>query len=85
MSNADKAALELSDKLRKDLLDLCGCYHVASTQLESYQDAIKLMEEMIAEALAALSLTTFETEKLIFTRFETELVIEVKGEQCALH
>jgi len=85
MSNADKAVLELSDKLRKDLLDICGCYHVANTQLESYQDAIDLMEQMIGEALAALSLTSFETENYYFTRFETELVIEVKGEQCALH
>tara|TARA_R100001440_G_scaffold27167_1_gene44682 strand:+ start:308 stop:565 length:258 start_codon:yes stop_codon:yes gene_type:complete len=85
MSNADKAALELSDRLRKDLLDLCGFYHVASTQLGRYQKAINEMEEMIGEALAALSLTSFETENYYFTLFETELVIEVKGEQCALH
>ena len=85
MSNADKAALELSDKLRKDLLDLCGFYHVASTQLESYKKAISEMEEMIGEALAALSLTTFETENHCFTQFENELLIEEKGKQCALH
>ena len=85
MSDVDRVAAELSAKFRKDLLDLCGFYYVASTQLEHYKAAIGEMEEMIGEALASLSLTTFETEKLIFTRFETELVIEVKGEQCALH
>ena len=85
MNSADKAASELSDRLRKDLLDLCGYYYVASTQLESYQNAIQEMEEMIGEALAALSLTTFETEKLTFTRFETELHIEEKGAKCDLH
>ena len=85
MSKADKAALELSDKLRKDLLDLCGYYHVATKQLESYQKAISEMEEIIGEALASLSMTTFETEKYHFTRFENELLIEEKGEQCALH
>lgn len=85
MSNADKAALELSDRLRKDLLDLCGFYYVASTQLSAYENAISEMEEMIGEALAALSLTTFETEKLTFTRFETELLIEPKGAKCDLH
>ena len=85
MSNADKAALELSDKMRRDLLDLCGYYHTATKQVESYKKAISEMEEMIGEALAPLSMTTFETEKHCFTRFDNELLIEEKGEQCALH
>tara|TARA_R100001440_G_scaffold21063_4_gene34820 strand:- start:838 stop:1095 length:258 start_codon:yes stop_codon:yes gene_type:complete len=85
MNDADRAALELSDKLRKDLLDLCGFYYVANTQLSAYEKAIREIEELIGEALASLSLTTFETEKLIFTRFGSELLIEEKGEKCALH
>lgn len=85
MNGADKTVLELSDKLRKDLLDLCGFYFVAKSQLEGYENQLNEMEQMIAEALSSLGMTTFETEKLVFTRFETELVIEVKGEQCALH
>tara|TARA_Y100000310_G_C20447974_1_gene699341 strand:+ start:599 stop:856 length:258 start_codon:yes stop_codon:yes gene_type:complete len=85
MSDVDRVAEELSDKFRKDLLDLCSFYYVATTQLEHYKAAISEMEEMIGEALASLSLTTFETEKLTFTRFETELLIEPKGAKCDLH
>lgn len=85
MSEVDRIASELSDKFRKDLLDLCGFYYAAKVQQEDYQEQLNKIEQMIAQALSLLSLTTFETEKLVFTRFETELIIEVKGEQCALH
>mgnify|MGYP001378167412 CR=1 FL=1 len=85
MNEVDRVAAELSDKFRKDLLDLCSFYYAAKVQQESYEETVTKIEEMIGEALSLLSLTTFETEKLVFTRFEKELVIEVKGEQCALH
>lgn len=85
MSEVDRVAAELSDRFRRDLLDLCGFYYAAKVQQEAYEAQLSKIEEMIGEALSLLSLTTFETEKLVFTRFDKELVIEVKGEQCALH
>ena len=85
MNEVDKQTVELAEGYRKDLVDLCSFYYEASLQLEHYKIMVAEMEQLIGSALANMSLNQFETEKLVFTRFETELLIEEKGTKCDLH